>query len=81
MGSIDPQFKHAAEGAAPEHGGPASARPDGVNDHGIHPGSHEEGVDDIRLHASALSNGAGHDGAGCGRELRMVTGLGIYYDV
>ena len=55
---------------APEHGGPASARPDGVDDDRVHPGGHEEGVQDIRLHARALSNGAGHDGACCGRELR-----------
>lgn len=57
------------EGAVPEHGGPAGARPDGVDDNGVHPGSHEEGVDDVGLHASALSNGTGHNGAGCGREL------------
>ena len=57
--------------AAPEHGGPAGARPNGVHNDGVHPGGHEEGVQHICLHARALGNSARHDGAGCGCELRM----------
>ena len=57
--------------AAPEHGGPASARPDGVDDDRVHPGGHEEGVQHVCLHACALSNSSRHNGACCGCELRM----------
>ena len=57
--------------AAPEHGGPASARPDRVHDDGVHPGGHEEGVQHVRLNTCALGNGARHDGACRGCELRM----------
>lgn len=41
-----------------------------MHDDGVHPGSHEEGVDGVGFHAGTLSDGSGHDGARGGSELR-----------
>lgn len=47
-----------------------------MHDHGIRPGRHEEGVQDVGLELGALGDGAGHDGARRGRELRGRSGTG-----
>lgn len=47
-----------------------------MHDHGVHPGRHEEGVQDVGLELGALGDGAGHNGARRGRELRGSSGTG-----
>ena len=53
-----------------KHGGPALETPGGVRDDGIHPGTHEEGVDGVGLKTGPLSDGARHNCTGGGCELQ-----------